>query len=246
MARQPDAVARNAFKEAGMLKNSRRIAAILLLGVLVLMNVLTVLGDDTPGNIHGIVFIDEDGDGEYDPGEPVLEGVTVELTNGEITLAVMTDGDGFFVFSVEPGVWQGVIYPPQGYVVINDATREVVIESEGSLEAVLDFGLIPETISEQGGAGNVDTPQEVEVESESTQSAPGGEVETDFYDGESPVLEVVQGENTVQDDSQVGSQGMILPESGFPVPLKWILVILVVVILVGGASLIFLGRRLQR
>lgn len=227
-----------------MLKNSGRIAAILLLGVLVLVNVFTVLGDETPGNIHGVVFIDEDGDGEYDPGEPVLEGVTVELTNGEITLTVMTDGEGVFTFSVEPGVWQGVIYPPQGYVVINDATREVVMESEGSLEAVLNFGLMPETINEEGGGENVDTSQELEVEP--TQSAPGDEVQTDFYDGESPILETVQGVSEIQDDSQVNSQGMILPESGFPVPVKWILVILVVAILVGGASLIFLGRRLQR
>lgn len=227
-----------------MLKNSGRIAAILLLGVLVLVNVFTVLGDETPGNIHGVVFIDEDGDGEYDPGEPVLEGVTVELTNGEITLTVMTDGEGFFTFSVEPGVWQGVIYPPQGYVVINDATREVVMESEGSLEAVLNFGLMPETINEEGGGENVDTSQELEVEP--TQSAPGDEVQTDFYDGESPILEAAQVGSETQDDSQVGSDGRILPESGFPVPLKWVLVILVVVILVGGASLIFLGRRLQR
>lgn len=229
-----------------MSKNCRWIAAMLLLGVSVLVNVFTALGDEAPGNIHGMVFVDEDGDGEFDPGEPVLEGVTVELTNGEIILTVMTDGEGVFTFSVEPGVWQGVIYPPQGYVVINDATREVVIESEGSLEAVLNFGLMPEAINEEGGAENVDTPQEVEVESEPTQSAPGDEVQTDFYDGETPVLETVQGVSEIQDDSRVDSQGMILPESGFPVPVKWILVILVVVILVGGASLIFLGRRLQR
>jgi len=229
-----------------MLKDSGKIVAILLLSILVLVNACPVLGEETPGNIHGIVFIDEDGDGEYDPGEPVVEGVTIELTNGEITLTVMTDGEGVFTFRVEPGVWQGVIYPPQGYVVINDATREVAIESEGSLEAVLNFGLMPEAINEEGGAENVDTPQEVEVESEPTQSAPGDEVQTDFYDGETPVLETVQGVSEIQDDSQVDSQGMILPESGFPVPVKWILVILVVVILVGGASLIFLGRRLQR
>jgi hypothetical protein len=233
----------DALKEEGMLKVGQRIVAILVLGGALLVNPFHVWGDETPGTINGIVFIDEDGDGEYDPGEPVLEGVTIGLTNGEIILETKTDGAGTFVFSVGPGVWQGVIYPPQGYSVINDATREVVIEPEGTLEAVLAFGLIPEIEADQGGVGSVDLPEE--VEEESVVSDPEDMAQTDYYEGEAPVLDVVPVDNADQDDSQTGILGMILPESGFPIPLKWVFATLVVVILIVGASLIFLGRRLQ-
>jgi hypothetical protein len=226
-----------------MLKIVQRIVAILVLGGVLLMNPFHVWGDEPPGTIHGIIFIDEDSDGEYDPGEPMLEGVTIGLTNGEIILETKTDGAGSFVFSVGPGVWQGVIYPPQGYFVINDATREVVIEPEGTLEAVLDFGLIPATEADQDGIGSDDLPKE--VEEESVVPIPKEGSQTDYYDGEASVLDVVTADNANQGDSQTGILGIILPESGFPIPLKWILGILVIVILIVGSSLIFLGRRLQ-
>jgi hypothetical protein len=244
MAWQPDVGSQNAFKEAGMLKVEQRIVAILVLGGVLMMNPFHVWGDEPSGTIHGIVFVDEDDDGEYDPGEPVLEGVTIGLTNGEIILETKTDGTGAFVFNVGPGVWQGVIYPPQGYSVINDATREVVIEPEGTLEAVLDFGLIQEFEADQGGAEPVDFPEE--VEEESVVSSPEDMAQTDYYEGEAPALDVVQVDNADQGEAYTGVLGMILPESGFPIPLKWVLGILVVVILIGGASLIFIGRRLQR
>ena len=222
----------------------RRIVAILVLGGVLLMNPFHVLGDEAPGTIHGIVFIDEDGDGEYDPGEAVVEGVTIGLTNGEIILETKTDEVGSFIFNVEPGVWQGVIYPPQGYSVINDATREVVIESEGILEAVLDFGLIPETEADPGGAGSDELPEE--VEGELVVTGPEDMTQTDYSEGEAPVLDVVPADNADQDDSQTGVLGIIMPESGFPIPVKWVLGVLVFVILIGGTFLIFMGRRLQR
>jgi hypothetical protein len=227
-----------------MLKVEQRIVAILVLGGVFLMSPFHVWGDETPGTISGVVFIDEDGDGEYDPGEPVLEGVTIGVANGEIILETKTDGAGAFVFNVEPGVWQGVIYPPQGYSVINDATREVEIEPEGTLEAVLDFGLIQEPEADQGGTDPVDLPEE--VEEESVVSTPEGMAQTDYYEGEAPALDVVQVDNADQGEAYTGVLGMILPESGFPISLKWVLGVLVVVILIGGASLIFMGRRLQR
>ena len=227
-----------------MFKIGQRIMAILVLGGVLLMDPFHVWGDEPPGTIQGMVFIDEDGDGEYDPGEPVLEGVTIGLTNGEIILETKTDGVGAFVFNVEPGVWQGVIYPPQGYSVTNDATREVVIEPEGTLEVVLDFGLIPETEADQGGTGSVDLPEE--VEEESVVPDPEDVAQTDYYEGEPPVLDAVPADNADQGDSQTGILGIILPESGFPIPLKWVLGALVIVILIVGTSMIFFGRRLRR
>jgi hypothetical protein len=229
-----------------MLKAQGKIVAILVVGAIFLMNTFIVLGDESPGSIHGIVFVDENGNGQYDPGEPVLEGVTIGLTNGEIILETKTDGDGAFSFSVGSGVWQGVIYPPLGYSVVNDATREVVIELEGSLEAVLDFGLVAEPAADQDGAGSAENPQEIEVEEEAVVSGSEDMAETEYYEGEAPVSEVIPADNSNQDDSQIGIPGRILPESGFPVPLRWILGAIVVVILVVGASLIFLGRRLLR
>jgi hypothetical protein len=231
-------------KEVGMSKVVGKTLAFLVLCIAILVNAFAAFGDEASGNIHGIVFIDEDGDGEYDPGEAVVEGVTIGLTDGEILLETKTDGAGAFVFSVDPGVWQGVIYPPQGYSVSNDATREVVIESDGMLEAVLDFGLIPETEADQGGAGSVEFTEE--VEEETVVSDPEDVAQTDYYEGEAPVLDVVPADHADPGDLQTGILGMILPESGFPIPLKWVLGVFVVVILVVGTSLIFLGRRLRR
>lgn len=229
-----------------MSKVVRKVTAILLLGGVFLMSISPVWGDETLGSIHGVVFIDEDGDGQYDPEEPVLEGVTIGLTNGEVILEAMTDGDGAFTFSVGPGEWQGVIYPPQGYSVINDATREVVVELEGSLEAVLDFALVPEAAVDQGEVDTTEDIQEVELGADSVDLESEDVVQTDYYEGEDPVSDVVVDDSSNQGDPQTGILGVILPESGSPIPLKWALVVLVLIILGVGAFLILVGRRLLR
>jgi hypothetical protein len=229
-----------------MSKIGATITTILLLGGALLMSAFPVWGDETPGNIHGVVFIDEDGDGQYDLGEPVLEGVPIGLTNGEIILEAKTDVDGAFAFRVEPGVWQGVIYPPQGYSVINDATREVVIELEGAMEAVLDFALVPEDATDQGGEGTVEDSQEIEAEAGSDDAMSENVVQTEYYEGEAPVSVIVPDDSSDQGDARSNILGMILPESGSPIPLRWALVVFVLIILWVGAFLIFVGRRLLR
>jgi len=220
----------------------RTLNAILIAGFILVLHTFAVLGDDQPGSIHGVVFIDEDGDGQYDPGEPVVGGVRIECTNGEIILEATTDSEGVFTFAIGIGVWQGRIYPPEGFLVQNDATREVVLETEEPLKAVWDFALVPDPVTDQTIVGIGEDPSEQDNEAEYAES----KVQTEYYEGESPASVISSdGENAKSESNQDGIIGLILPESGSPIALKWILVGLLILILFMAASLILLGKRLQ-
>jgi len=58
--------------------------------------------------IGNLVWVDADGDGVQDDGEPGMPGIIVELLNlkGEVVAEVTTDDDGRFEFVVEPGSYQ--------------------------------------------------------------------------------------------------------------------------------------------
>jgi uncharacterized surface anchored protein len=78
--------------------------------------------------VEGLKFLDLDGDGAHDPGEPGLEGVTVTLygTDGTGALAVTTTGeDGSFIFpNLLPGDYHVEETVPSGYY----ATRPVGVD----------------------------------------------------------------------------------------------------------------------
>jgi hypothetical protein len=227
----------------GMRIVGKKLNAILFVGVILLLHPFAVFGDDLSGSIHGVVFIDEDGDGQYDPGEPVVEGVRIECTNGEIILEATTDSEGVFTFAIGIGIWQGMIYPPEGFFVQNDATREVVLETEEPLEAVWDFALVPDPVTDQPIVGIGEDSLEQDDEAGTAESGN----QSEYYEGEFPVTPISSEEkNANQDDPQDGVIGVILPESGSPIALKWILVGLLALIVFVGASLILLGKRLQR
>ena len=60
-----------------------------------------------PASIGDFVWLDEDGDGVQDAGEPGIAGVTVTLTlpNGT-TITTVTDGDGLYLFdNLVPGTY---------------------------------------------------------------------------------------------------------------------------------------------
>ncbi|MEM9596796.1 MAG: SdrD B-like domain-containing protein [Acidobacteriota bacterium] len=61
-------------------------------------------GQPGPGAVEGRVWLDEDGDGRDDGGEPGIAGVTVHLDVGPETFTALSAGDGSFGFvGVEPG-----------------------------------------------------------------------------------------------------------------------------------------------
>jgi hypothetical protein len=97
------------------------------------------------GMIRGRVFIDENRNGEYDPGEPLLEGIQINIStpNVDWTHIVFTSADGSFSLPVGPGEWKAVLSPPEGFSVMNDPTRQVLIGREGTFEAVMEFALTP-------------------------------------------------------------------------------------------------------
>ncbi len=80
------------------------------------------------GRIEGLKFLDLDGDGAQDPGEPGLEGVEITLTGlgdtGALAKAVSGE-DGTFLFkNLVPGDYRVEETVPAGYY----ATRPVAIE----------------------------------------------------------------------------------------------------------------------
>lgn len=61
-----------------------------------------------PYLIGDTVWLDEDGDGVQDPGEPGIPGVRVELTDdyGNLIATTITDGNGNYSFQVVPGTYR--------------------------------------------------------------------------------------------------------------------------------------------
>ena len=74
-------------------------------------------GELLPGSISGKVYVDENADGAYQPGEELLRDVTVRLTdeNGNVT-TTQTDAAGEYLFDdIPPGVYQVTEVQPDDY-----------------------------------------------------------------------------------------------------------------------------------
>jgi hypothetical protein len=215
------------------------------LGVVLLLGSFSVRGDEAVGSIQGTVFIDENGNGIYDAGEPLMPGIQVELANGEVILDVMTNEEGAFTVEVGLGLWRSILHPPEGYMVINDPTREVVIGAEGSYEAIMDFALIPlpspldiepANNQQEGNAGEEAFQQESEAPEEMNESQENPSSIERYTD---EVASALGGQ-------QADYSGMILPESGSSFPIVLGVGLLLLLILLVGIAFIFVGRGLTR
>jgi uncharacterized cupredoxin-like copper-binding protein len=72
------------------------------------------------GNINGVIYMDVDGDGNRDPNEPYLKGITITLTGTDIlgnpvNLTTTTDTQGKYIFpNLLPGTYTVCQTPPPG------------------------------------------------------------------------------------------------------------------------------------
>ncbi len=96
-----------------------------------------------PSSIRGRVSVDSDGDGRYDSGEPLLEGVTVYLldSEGNRIASTETDAGGRYEFTdLLPGIYGVEEVQPDGYY---DGQENVGSEG-GSLlapDSIIDIAL---------------------------------------------------------------------------------------------------------
>ncbi|HLW64574.1 MAG TPA: SdrD B-like domain-containing protein [Gemmataceae bacterium] len=82
-------------------------------------------GQWQPGSLEGKVYFDANGNGQQDPGEPNLPGVTLTLTgvsNGTSITQTTTSGvDGTFIFNnLTPGIYAVTETPPAGLFMGNN------------------------------------------------------------------------------------------------------------------------------
>ncbi len=78
--------------------------------------------DVRPTSVSGAVFDDLDGDGQQDPGEPGIPGVTVTLTGPSGPQVAVTDGLGNYQFTgLLPGNYTITETDPTGYTSTGDA-----------------------------------------------------------------------------------------------------------------------------
>ncbi len=71
-----------------------------------------------PGSISGIVYVDPNQNEAHEPGETLLEGVSVQLlnANGQVLATTHTNADGYYEFlNLEPGQYAVRELQPVGY-----------------------------------------------------------------------------------------------------------------------------------
>lgn len=75
-------------------------------------------GELLPGSLSGFVHLDMNGDCRFDPGEPLLPGVTVQLLNaqGQVIATTVTDANGAYRFDdLAPGAYGLREIQPEDY-----------------------------------------------------------------------------------------------------------------------------------
>jgi large repetitive protein len=98
------------------------------------------------GSIGDTVFVDADGDGTQDPGEPARAGVTVTLTGPgpdglPRTVSTTTGLDGTYAFTgLRAGDYTVTVTPPTGFRVTTTATVPVTLAAGQALDTA-DFGV---------------------------------------------------------------------------------------------------------
>jgi len=94
----------------------------------------------TSGVITGQIFVDSNGNGTIDPGEPPLSGVIVILidtsTQGQVmTLTTVSNAQGIYRFvNVPPNEYIISFAMPPGYVPVSAAELSVNVSTSGNVD----------------------------------------------------------------------------------------------------------------
>ena len=95
--------------------------------------------------VGDLVWVDSNGKGVQDAGEPGLAGVSVELRqNGVMVATTTTDSSGHYSFSnVAPGTYTVLVHRPSGYSFSAGGTGETspFAVSSGQVKVNVDAGL---------------------------------------------------------------------------------------------------------
>jgi len=93
------------------------------------------------GNICGYKFFDLDGDGEWDEGEPGLEGWTIRAEDGDTFFDTQTNEDGRYCLNVGAGEWEVIeVVIDEGWVNTYPVASHEVNLGEGESEDNVNFG----------------------------------------------------------------------------------------------------------
>ncbi len=99
-------------------------------------------GELLPASVSGLVFVDNNGDNQYDPNvNGVISGVKMNLldNNGKIVQTTTTDENGKYSFiGLTPGVYSVVEIQPSGYLEGGDSVGFVSIDGTDTAVGALD------------------------------------------------------------------------------------------------------------
>lgn len=105
----------------------------------------------TQGSIGDLIFDDLNGDGDRDPGEPGIDGLTVSLDDGSTVITTSTVGGVYDFTGLEPGTYTVSVDTsgfPVGTVTTLDGSGPHVLASTNDID-IADFGyLFPATFGD--------------------------------------------------------------------------------------------------
>ena len=112
--------------------------------------------DEPPlGSIRGVVFVDVDGDGRLDAGEPGFPGASVRLVGLAESRDEVTAGAGTYAFGVlAPGSYDVYVTVPAGFTTTTP-DHYLGIAVDGGTVLGIDFGLLPPEALEMAEAAAV-------------------------------------------------------------------------------------------
>lgn len=94
------------------------------------------------GTIAGIVYLDENRNGQRDTGEDGLLDVEVNFATSGWDTTINTDGSGAFDIELNPATWTVTVLVPEGqYEATTDESVDVLLESAGDAVTDVEFGL---------------------------------------------------------------------------------------------------------